>query len=64
VKVHVDLARCEGYANCVMEAERVFDIDDASGQAVVLLPVLPAEHADEVRRAEASCPVQAILVEG
>jgi ferredoxin len=64
VKVHVDLARCEGYANCLIEAEGVFGIDDATGQAVLLLPDIPAELADAVRRARASCPAQAILVEG
>ncbi len=64
MKVHVDLARCDGYANCLIEAEQVFGLDDATGQAVLLLRDVPAELADEVRRAQASCPAQAIAVEG
>lgn len=64
MKAQIDLDRCQGYANCVLEADQVFDIDDATGQAVALLPVIPAGVADEVRRAAASCPVQAIAVTG
>lgn len=62
MKVHVELDKCEGYANCLMEAGRVFDIGDATGQAIVLLPDVPAELADDVRRAEASCPARAIVL--
>jgi ferredoxin len=63
VKVRVDLTRCDGYANCLIEAEQVFGIDDATGQAVLLMPDVPAELADQVLRAQASCPAQAIVAE-
>jgi ferredoxin len=63
MKAHIDLGKCEGYANCVIEADRVFDIDEATGQAVVLLPAIGADLVDEVHRARASCPVQAIVLE-
>jgi len=63
MKAHIDLDKCQGYGNCVMEADRIFDIDGGSGQAVVLLAEIQPDLADEVRLAEASCPAQAILVE-
>jgi len=58
MKAHVDLDKCQGYANCVLEAD-FFHIDDGTGQAFVLLADIPAE----LRRAESSCPAHAILVE-
>ncbi|WP_326565281.1 ferredoxin [Amycolatopsis rhabdoformis] len=64
MKAHIDLALCEGYANCVVEADRVFDIDEGTGQAVVLLADIPAELAEDARRARESCPVQAIRLDG
>ncbi|MEV7046307.1 ferredoxin [Amycolatopsis sp. NPDC051061] len=63
MKIRIDPARCDGYANCVIEADEVFEIDDESGQASVRRTGVPAELAEAVRRAEASCPAQAILVE-
>jgi ferredoxin len=63
MKAHVDLDRCDGYANCVLNADRIFDIEDASGQAVVLMADIPVELADELHRAAVSCPAQAITVE-
>jgi ferredoxin len=63
MRARIDLAACEGYANCVIEADRVFDIDQATGQAVLLMPVIPDDLAEEVRRAQAKCPVRAILLE-
>ena len=44
MNTRIDLAKCDGYANCVVEADEVFDIDEATGQAVVLLPTIPAER--------------------
>jgi ferredoxin len=64
MEIRIDLTKCEGYANCVIEADEVFDLDDESGQASVHRTDIPAELAEAVRRAEASCPAQAIQVEG
>ncbi|MGG7103660.1 ferredoxin [Rhodococcus sp. 24CO] len=63
MKAHIDLEKCDGYANCVLEADRVFDIDEGTGQAVLLIPVIRPELVDEIRRAQARCPVQAIALE-
>ena len=63
MRVVVDLATCQGYANCVVEAERVFDLDDDTGKAIVLLETVPDEFAEDARRAAANCPVKAISIE-
>jgi ferredoxin len=63
MRVTVDLSRCQGYANCVGVAPEIFDLDDASGQAVVIAPEPPRELHDAARQAVAGCPVQAISVE-
>ena len=63
MKVVVDIGVCQGYANCVIEADGVFDIDDATGKATVLVPIVPADLEDDARRAAESCPVSAIRIE-
>ncbi len=63
MKVSVDLATCQGYANCVVEAEAIFDIDDETDKAVVLIETVPEGLADDARRAADSCPVAAITIE-
>ncbi|MFI5612633.1 ferredoxin [Amycolatopsis sp. NPDC051903] len=64
MKAHIDLTRCDGYANCVLEADRVFDVDESTGQAVLLLADIPGELAGDARRARESCPAQAIRLDG
>jgi ferredoxin len=60
VKVSVDQSVCREYANCVVESPEVFDIDDDTGKAFVLVDEPPDELHDDVRRAVAACPVHAI----
>lgn len=63
MKATVDLGTCQGYANCVLEAPEVFDLDDETGKAVVLVATVAEDLHEDARRAEASCPVQAITLE-
>lgn len=63
MRVAVDLDTCQGYANCVVEADAIFDIDDETGKAVVLVETLPEDLAEDARRAVDSCPVDAISIE-
>lgn len=63
MKVSVAVDTCQGYANCVIEADAIFDIDDDTGKATVLQATVPAELADDARRAAESCPVEAITIE-
>jgi ferredoxin len=63
MKVSVDLDTCQGYANCVVEADAIFDIDDDTGKAIVLQPTVPDDLVEAAKAAAASCPVDAISIE-
>lgn len=57
-----DLAKCQGYANCVVAAPDLFDVDDD-----VVVKVL-REEVDESERAVAeeavkSCPASALRLD-
>lgn len=54
-----DRNTCQGYANCVVAAPDVFDLDD-DGKVLVLDSNPPADMADEVAEAVESCPVRAL----
>lgn len=60
MRVSVDPNVCQAYANCVTFAPDVFELDDASGVAVVRMPEPPAELHDAVEQAIALCPTRAI----
>lgn len=62
-KVVFDSNRCQGYANCLIEAPGIWDFDEDNDTAV-LLDETPAE--DQRPAAEASarcCPANAITIE-
>lgn len=59
--VTADLTVCQGYGNCVIEAEDHFDLDD-SGVVVVLQGVVRDADRERVDAAVRSCPVQALAV--
>ncbi|MCR1786096.1 ferredoxin [Nocardioides carbamazepini] len=59
MNIEADLGKCQGFANCVMAAPEVFDLDDASLVVLARRQVLPDELED-VREAVRSCPVEAI----
>ena len=63
MQVTVDLSRCQGYANCVGTAPEIFDLDEETGQAVVLVPEPPTDLYEAARAAVAGCPVQAITAD-
>ncbi|SDL84090.1 Ferredoxin [Streptomyces wuyuanensis] len=61
VRVVVDLNRCQGYAQCAFLAPDVFEMH---GEEALLYKPRPDEaHRDDVVRAVAACPVQAILMD-
>jgi ferredoxin len=60
----IDLAACQAYANCVIEAPEIFDLHESTGKVIVLIDEIPDDLAEEARRAAASCPVKAIEFEG
>ncbi len=63
MKVTVDQDLCVSSGQCVLNAGQVFDQRDSDGVVVLLNNDPPADQADNVRRAAAACPAQAIHVE-
>ncbi|MFF4986617.1 ferredoxin [Streptosporangium saharense] len=62
MRIVVDLNRCEGYAQCAFLAPDVFAMH---GQEALMYDPGPGEErSEQVLRAAAACPVQAITVEG
>jgi ferredoxin len=61
-RLSVDLELCEGYGNCVFEAEDYCELGD--GETVTLLRTEVAdEDRERVDLAVASCPVSALQLE-
>jgi ferredoxin len=61
VKVSID-DRCQGHARCIVFAPETFDVD-AEGYAFVVAGQETVSPGDEnVARAVASCPEQAIVL--
>lgn len=54
-----DLDKCQGYANCMVNAPDVFDLDD-DGKVDILEPTPDPGEMDAVREAVSSCPVRAL----
>jgi 3-phenylpropionate/trans-cinnamate dioxygenase ferredoxin reductase subunit len=57
-----DLAACQGYANCVVGADDVYDIDD-DGIVVLLRTAVEESERARVESAARSCPVSALWLE-
>jgi ferredoxin len=60
MEIKVDPELCIGSGNCVHMAPGVFELDEADVAAVVDPNAAPAE---DIRKAERSCPTAAISVE-
>ncbi|MEV5012404.1 ferredoxin [Streptomyces sp. NPDC001698] len=61
MKVVVDLSRCKGYAQCAFLAPDAFRMHGE--EALMYAPNPDDAQRDQVLRAAAACPVQAILVD-
>ena len=62
MQITVDLQACQGYACCMMAAPELFDLDEASGKAI-LTDLAPAESLlDSAQSAARGCPAHAITV--
>lgn len=60
--VRADFEVCQGYANCVMTAPEVYDIDD-DGTVVLLKEEISDDERAKVQEAVNSCPVSALSIE-
>ena len=63
LKVTIDLDGCTGCACCMMECPELFDIDDASGKAILLEAHPADDRLEEAERAVRSCPEGVIALE-
>ncbi|HWJ65262.1 MAG TPA: ferredoxin [Nocardioides sp.] len=61
-KLVADFGACQGYANCVVAADDVYDIDD-DGIVVLLKMTVPEDDRARVEEAARSCPVSALWLE-
>lgn len=60
--VKADFDACQGYANCVVAAPDVYDIDD-EGTVVLLKDSITDDERPNVEDAVSSCPVSALSIE-
>jgi ferredoxin len=58
-RIEVDLALCQGYANCVVTAPDIFDLS-ADGKADVLLAEVTGGQLPLAEEAARSCPAAAL----
>ncbi|UKY55564.1 ferredoxin [Streptomyces inhibens] len=61
MKVVVDLSRCQGYAQCAFLAPDAFRMHGE--EALMYNPKPDDAQREQVLRAAAACPLQAILVD-
>lgn len=61
MRIVVDLNRCQGYAQCCFLAPDAFEL--CGEEALRYEPNPDDAQREEILRAAAACPVQAILVE-
>lgn len=61
MRLVVDLNRCQGYAQCAFLAPDVFTLHGE--EALLYTPHADETQRENVARAVAACPVQAILVD-
>jgi ferredoxin len=62
VVMKADLELCQGYANCIVAADDVFDIDD-DGVVVLLRSEIPESDRARMQGAVRVCPVSALSIE-
>ena len=63
MQLTADVELCEGYGNCVFEADDYFALEDEDDGVVQLLRRnVASEDLERVELAVASCPVAALLL--
>jgi ferredoxin len=61
IRVQANLAICDGFANCVVAAPDLFDLDD-DDKVVILEADLDGSERARVEEAIRSCPVSALTI--
>jgi ferredoxin len=62
LQLSVNLDGCTGCACCMMECPNLFDIDDASGKAILIEARPVDDLLEEAERAVRSCPENVITL--
>lgn len=62
IKVVLDLDKCQGYANCLIEAPELWDFDEDANKAVLLQEEIGEELKGKAESSARGCPAQAITV--
>ncbi|WP_433585953.1 ferredoxin [Microbacterium hydrocarbonoxydans] len=58
----LDLHACQGYANCLIEGPALFDFDEDTDKAVVLIAEPGENLRSQAVAAQHGCPARAIHV--
>lgn len=61
IQVHANVRICEGFANCLVAAPDLFDLDDEDKVIILQGELDPSERA-RVEEAVRSCPVNALTI--
>jgi ferredoxin len=61
IQVKVNLRICEGFANCVVAAPDLFDLDD-DDKVIILEEELDGGERARVEEAIRTCPVSALTI--
>ncbi|SFO28427.1 Ferredoxin [Pseudonocardia ammonioxydans] len=62
LNVGADYDKCEGYANCILAAPDVFDVND-DGVVVVLRDAVEESERERVGESVRACPVSALKLD-
>ncbi|WP_433425987.1 ferredoxin [Microtetraspora malaysiensis] len=60
VAIEIDIAKCDGYASCILLAPEVFDFDETRNIAVVKASLPEQLDLTEIDEAIRNCPRRAI----
>ncbi len=59
-----DGSKCQGYANCLIEAPEIWDFDEDQNRAVLRSDSVVPESRAKAEASARCCPAQAITIEG
>lgn len=62
MRLTVDYDKCQGHTVCSWAAPNVIRLADDDGRALVDNPEVPPEEFENVRRAVAGCPENALTI--
>jgi ferredoxin len=62
-QVLFDPTKCQGYANCLIEAPEIWDFDEDGNHAVLLVTDPGEALRAKAESSERCCPAQAIRIE-